>query len=258
MSIYIVENKKTIAPLFAGWDETMIWSCLDDCLGIAYADDLVNPVSVQIITGPFSFFGGKVNEELIRNNLDFSFDIVPQNHEWEQAIEAVYKEKIAKRIRYSTHKNNTFPVSRLEKIVAGLPEQYEIREFDPEVYQKVIASSWSEDMCENYKDYEDFNKNGIGFVIMEGDEVVSGASAFTYYNGGIEIQIDTREDKQRNGLALVCGAKLILACLDKNLYPSWDAHNLGSLAVAEKLGYTFNEEYTTYEFVENVTEGDVE
>ena len=61
--------------------------------------------------------------------------------------------------------------------------------------------------------------------------------------------MDTREDERRKGLAMACCASLILACLDRKLYPSWDAHNKGSLALAEKLGYHFDKEYPTYEFV---------
>lgn len=78
---------------------------------------------------------------------------------------------------------------------------------------------------------------------------MSGASSYTFYRDGIEVEIDTREDERRKGLALACGAKLILECLARKLYPSWDAHNSGSLALAEKLGYRFDKEYPTYEFV---------
>lgn len=67
--------------------------------------------------------------------------------------------------------------------------------------------------------------------------MVSGASSYTVYRDGIEIEIDTREDERRKGLALACGARLILECLACGRYPSWDAHNKGSLALAEKLGY---------------------
>jgi RimJ/RimL family protein N-acetyltransferase len=34
--------------------------------------------------------------------------------------------------------------------------------------------------------------------------------------------------------------------MDKGLYPSWDAANRTSVALAEKLGYHFDKEYVTY------------
>jgi len=36
------------------------------------------------------------------------------------------------------------------------------------------------------------------------------------------------------------------------LYPSWDAHNKGSLALAEKLGYHYAYDYTAFEVLERV------
>lgn len=59
-----------------------------------------------------------------------------------------------------------------------------------------------------------------------------------------------RIDQRRKGLASVCGAKLILECMKRGLYPSWDAQNKGSVALAEKLGYHFSHEYVAYEIFE--------
>ena len=86
-------------------------------------------------------------------------------------------------------------------------------------------------------------------VIIKDGELAAGASSYSRYKGGIEIEIDTREDHRRRGLAYACGAKLILECLGKGLYPSWDAQNMWSAALAEKLGYHFSHEYTAYEVV---------
>ncbi len=48
------------------------------------------------------------------------------------------------------------------------------------------------------------------------------------------------------GLAYACGARLILECLARGIYPSWDAHNLESAALAEKLGYHYDRPYTAF------------
>lgn len=246
MPIYQVNDKKTIAPLFYGWEQTMIWSCLQDCMGVAYA----RPSSAQIVVGPFCFFAGNVNYDLVKNNLNFSFDMIPQNSLWEEAIEFVYGDRVKRQVRYATKKEpEVFDVLMLRKIVESLTPPYEIKAIDHALYEQIIKYDWAEDLCANFENADSFVTNGLGFVIIKDDEIVSGASSFTFYRGGIEIEIDTREDERRKGLALTCGAKLILECLDRNLYPSWDAHNKGSLALAEKLGYRFDKEYPTYEFV---------
>ena len=44
----------------------------------------------------------------------------------------------------------------------------------------------------------------------------------------------------------MCAAALILECEKRGIYPSWDAHNVESKALAEKLGYRIDKEYTAY------------
>ena len=83
-------------------------------------------------------------------------------------------------------------------------------------------------------------------VLYEGT-VVSGASSYVHFRDGIEIEIDTREDFRRKGLAAACGARLVRECMERGLYPSWDAQNRWSVALAQKLGYHFDKEYDAYE-----------
>ena len=54
-------------------------------------------------------------------------------------------------------------------------------------------------------------------------------------------------EERRKGLAAAACAALILRCLDEGLYPSWDAQNMNSVHLAEKLGYELDHEYTAYE-----------
>ena len=75
---------------------------------------------------------------------------------------------------------------------------------------------------------------------------MSGAAAYCASRKEIDIQIDTLPEFRRKGLALACGAKLILECEKRGLYPSWDAHNPASAALAQKLGYHMEKEYPAY------------
>ena len=84
-------------------------------------------------------------------------------------------------------------------------------------------------------------------VILKDDRIVSGASSYTRYRGGIEIEVDTVESERRKHLATAVCAALILRCLKEGLYPSWDAHNMDSVRLAEKFGYELDHEYTAYE-----------
>lgn len=76
---------------------------------------------------------------------------------------------------------------------------------------------------------------------------VSGASSYSSYRGGIEIQVDTKKEYRGCGLASAACAKLILECQRRGWYPSWDAHNIKSVGLAEKLGYHYAGEYSVFE-----------
>ncbi len=70
-------------------------------------------------------------------------------------------------------------------------------------------------------------------------EVVCGASSYSIYDSGIEIEVATNYNHRRKGLATIVSAALILDCLEKEIYPNWDAANTTSAKLAEKLGICF-------------------
>ena len=118
---------------------------------------------------------------------------------------------------------------------------------DADLFALCRSSAWCQDLVSQFEDYETYKKLGIGIAVLKGESLAAGASSYARYREGIEIQIDTKEEFRRNGLAYACGAKLILECLNKGLYPSWDAQNQASAALAEKLGYHFDYEYRAFE-----------
>lgn len=238
--------------LFAGWQETIIWSCLQNVMGEIYVDCLENPASAMAIMGDFCFLAGEPKEEMVRFQPEWhrkNFIImVPQHEGWSEMIAACYEGTSRKTVRYALKKEpDVFEKERLQQAVKSLPGEYTIRMLDQELYDRCKKESWCCDWVNQYADYEAYRKYGLGVVILKGGEIVSGASSFSGYREGIEIEIDTKEEYRRKGLAYVSGAKLILECLERNLYPSWDAQNLWSVALAEKLGYHFSHEYEIYE-----------
>ena len=116
-------------------------------------------------------------------------------------------------------------------------------------YNMCKKNTWANDLVSQYKDYRAYKNLGLGIVVLKDGELVAGASSYSRYDKGIEIEIDTQEDHRRKELAYACGAKLILECLEEGLYPSWDAQNKWSVALAEKLGYHFSHEYVAYEIM---------
>lgn len=163
-------------------------------------------------------------------------------------IEEAYGDGVRFFTRYATKKETEFDLGHLQKLVDDLPESFDMKLIDRNLYEACLVEEWSRDLVGNYIDVEQFLDLGLGYVILHKGQVVSGASSYASYSGGIEIEVDTREDYRGLGLARACAAQLILACLDRNLYPSWDAHTLTSLKLAEKLGYQLDKPYQAYEW----------
>lgn len=250
--IYEIENTSAASPLFGSWEETIIWSCLQGVMGKIYADALESPTAAMAVLGDFAFFAGRPSVELAAykpGQLNQGFKImIPQNRQWENVITQFYAGKAKAVSRYAMKKEHgVFSKAKLEKAVACLPRQYEIFMIDEPLYQMCGQNAWSADLVSQFPAYGDYRSLGIGAVICKGNVIVSGASSYSRYRGGIEIEIDTKEEYRRRGLAYVCGAKLILECLKRGLYPSWDAQNYGSVALAQKLGYHYSHEYTAIE-----------
>lgn len=251
MVVKIYDTKK-VEALFYNWKETLIWSCLQSIMGDIYADSLENQLSAIAIIGDFCFFAGLPNKELvlykpIECKNDFII-MVPQNEQWGELIADAYGNRANQVTRYAIKKEkNVFDQEKLQNAVDFLPPEYSIKMIDKDIFDLCKSNGWSMDLVSQYKDYEMYKELGIGVAILKDGTLISGASSYARYKNGIEIEIDTKEEFRRKGLAYVCGAKLILECLERELYPSWDAQNKWSVALAEKLGYHYGHEYLAYE-----------
>ncbi len=253
--IYEMTDTQKASPLFGNWEEALIWSCVQGVMGKIYTDNLSNPASVMAVIGDFTFFAGKPNIDLVSYKPDWctkNFMImVPQSTLWQNIITEFYGKKAKVISRFAIKKEpEIFDKEKLQKAVSSLPRQYRISMIDEKLYQICRSEAWSADLVSQFPDYDTYRRFGIGAVVCKENIILSGASTYARYREGIEIEIDTREEYRRKGLAYACGAKLILECLKLGLYPSWDAHNKGSLALAQKLGYHYSHTYTAVEIWE--------
>lgn len=253
------EEMYKIEPLYAGWEESLLWSCMQGQMGRAWVDDIAHPTAAEIYLGDFYYFAGDEQsaeaEELIRNiPQDFQSDcalMVPRNEAWAQVIERVFPTNHKRVTRYALKKAPTkFDVEKLKEYAVRLPEGYTLHQIDEKLYHKAQSESFSKDFCAQFEDCADYLRRGLGFMVLYGDEPVAGASSYSMYTGGIELEFVTKEEYRRRGLGQAAAARLILECLDRGLYPCWDAANLQSRRIAERLGYTFDKEYPTYEIAD--------
>ena len=244
--IYELEDTSKVEKLFAGWEITLIYSCLQKVMGKVFVTDTENPRSAMAFVGVFAFVAGEPDRELVINKPDGFVVMIPQNERWSELIEECFPDA-RKFTRYAIRKDTVFDREKLEKMVAGLPEGYELKKIDSELYDLCLLDPVTFDFVSAFGSKEKYLELGRGMMILKDGKFVSGASSYTRYKEGIEIEVDTIPSERRKGLASVVCSALILACLDEGLYPSWDAHDMNSVRLSKKFGYEFDHEYTAYE-----------
>jgi hypothetical protein len=222
-------------------------------MGKAWVDDKPEPTMAIVIVADFCYLFGTVDD----NEDDVNMKKILENAQrkilmifdisWIVLIEKYYVNRFKKFKRFSIKREpNVFQRETLNSYIKAGESNFEIKRIDEEIYYKVLNDAFMADCCSNFTSIESFLSNGIGYVIMYDNEIISGASSYSYCKGSIDITIGTKEEYRKKGLALACASKLILDCLDKNIYPRWDATNIESVALAEKLGYHFEREYEVY------------
>lgn len=242
--------RKKLIPMFEGMDDTIILSCLQGHMGEAYVDNIDTPTVAVLIVGVFVIVSGAVNSEVAEElllNIPQNSLVLTDTDEWKNKIEKIYDGRYEKFSRYSFKKDAKYlDYNYIKSLISKLPNGYELRKIDEEITKTEFFIKHLDDFTEQFESVEDFLNRGFGYCILDGDKVVCCATSYSIYDGGIEIEIDTDKEYRKKGLATVASAALITYCLDRGMYPSWDAANLISVDLAQKLGYIMDKAYDTY------------
>lgn len=242
------------APLFAHWMEMMIVSALEGSMGNVWTLEDA-PGGALVECADFLFLSSRSTrsaESLLRawkqERAGRYAILVARDPALSALAPAVFGGDASPTRRYAFHKGGEdFDRSRLACFADAAPPEVRVCPFDWETYRMAMAAPWSRSFCEQFRSEEDFLARGLGMAAVRNGELVGGASSYICWSGGIELQVETRRDMRRQGIALACCARLILRCLDRGLYPSWDAANPESAALAARLGYRIAGPYDAWE-----------
>lgn len=251
-------KRNRLAKLFAGYR----WNYLPDAVlegyfGRAYADDEADPRVARLVFPRLglSIYGGDASHptawEELRRLPQYAI-VIFASTAWETLIEEIHAGNLVKLTRYA-FTSERLDRLHLEKLKDAVPAEFQVRQMDSVLAQQLgqEKSEFAEDHMSNYDSPQDFIERGYGYCILDGERIVCAATTFVTCSQGIEIQINTREEYRRKGLATVAAAHLILHSLEKNLDPNWDAANEISAGLTEKLGYTPQGTYPMYVVKEN-------
>lgn len=185
-------------------------------------------------------------------NLPENILAIVDTEEWKSRIETVHQGSIEKVQRYKFRKDpEDLDRNHIQNFLEKLPEGYELKRIDESLAKEPSLHEISEDFTRQFDSIDGYVNRGAGFCILYEGQVVCGASSYSIYDDGIEIEIGTNAKHRKKGLATVAAASLIIGCLDKGMYPSWDAANLESVKLAKKLGYILEGPYDTYNINSN-------
>lgn len=226
-------------------------SVLSGFQGSVLVDRSTSPQSALAIVGkgaPFAFLGGQVNEDLWMHLPKGDLIMVPQSSAWSNYLMTIKQHEVSPFIRYAMQAPQKFNRQRINQMKQSLADSYSISVINQQLFNQCLEESWSKDLVSNFDNYQDFCQQAMGFVVLNQGKIISGASTFLPLANGIEIEVDTHPRYQGQGLATIGVSYLINACLDREWYPSWDAHTAISRDFSKKFGYSVSFDYQAFEW----------
>lgn len=235
-------------------DIMLLWFLEGNPSCSAWVDDIILPEEAIIIAADFCYLLGTVKhpdeiEQILETNAHYKV-IIPCGTQWVTYLDKYLSEKVHRYKRYSIKQEpDVFNKNYLKQLIHKVIPEYEIKLIDKDIYNAVLNIDWAADGCCFFRSYKDFKENGLGYVALKDGQLICIASSYNAYKSTISVTIGTLEEYRRKGIAAACAASLILECLKKGIYPAWEAANMASVALAEKLGYHFDKEFDVYSLV---------
>ena len=242
-------NNEKVKNLFQTWTKNMVLYGLDAGLGQFFMNAPETSCLYQL--GNFIFPAGQVDPNLWQEfSKKYSLAdkvIISEESSWQEFLDS--QSDLGQFTRYAFADKVAFDTEALEKWQSRLPANYYLCPIDVMSYERLAEEAWSQDLQGDFSDFDHFQAaGGFGFLLYSGEEIIAGVSTGLVYHGALEIEIATKPAYQRQGLAKILGAQMILEAQNRSLFPLWDAHNEASKKVAESLGYQCLGVYPAYEW----------
>lgn len=237
------QDLKKIAPFFNDIRFFMGNSVLDGMMGTAYVDHPTHPKIAFLQVRNYCFMSGIIEKENLKVVLEQNFSdniFIPSNN-ISKILEELYPNQLIKKERYSLKKDVIFDIPKLEHMASLLPKEIVICKIEENLAKRIKKEKFI-NITDDYKTY------GVGFCCMHQNEIIGVASSSIYYSDGIEVNIKVKEAYRKQGIATAMASHLILECIKQKKKVSWDAANLHSLGLAEKLGFEYDSAYSIYQF----------
>ncbi len=246
LSIMPQERLYTLAPFFTGCGDTLIHAVLSGRHGQALVDDMDHPTGVALLLDREVALAGNpaILSRLVEVYEGDFLAVFVAPPACEQQVLALHAPKTQAFVRFAFRRPRLDP-QHLERLAAP-PEGAQLRPLDRELLRTLRSQAWAEDVMGVFPDEASFLCGALGWALCVQGQPVSVCSTAWSFPGGVEIQIDTHPDYYRKGFASCAAARFALDAMERGLQPTWDAANMISLRLAQKLGYQFDHAYVCW------------
>lgn len=164
---------------------------------------------------------------------------------WEKALLEAYPDLFRTRRYQMAYIPDAAKAQALKACIHRLPPEYRLVPFDEDIFARQPFGHGR-----NYPDYAAFRQYGAGFAVRRANDIVSVASSFLSHQGAVELDVFTLPGHRKKGLGIACCAEMLLDCQRRDIAVHWDAQNIASRSMAERLGYALEKEYDAYSFIQ--------
>ncbi len=217
-------------------------------MGKTYVDNADKPRAFKIEVGPFCYFAGNAKSELINKVIaDFQpgFLLMPSADDWVLSAKKIHGDRLIPFERFSFSSDN-LSIEHLDNLLQSVPLKSDIVHIDAENASQILSDFSEFADISDFDSIDDFAARGVGFCMIDNGRVIGIAYSSLVCSKGIEVSIFVLPDYRRKGAATALACNLLKYCLENGLDPHWDAANIESCKLAEKLGYVFAETYEAY------------
>jgi RimJ/RimL family protein N-acetyltransferase len=231
-------------------DEPQIRRCFAVLDGISHAgkiitDDVENP-TWSVVQEPYDgslYFGGNVNAEIITEVIthlrreadvlvglwlnDPRQELLPPEPTYDGRVLEFYDRPIGE---------------GLAQYLDSLPDDCVLRRLDRDL---VLRTEWGPDDVKAVGGIEVWEKSCFGYCLLQGDEILAEATVGLSALGLYEPGVFTQEAQRGKGYGTIVTARLVreIEALGGQTYWNCAKQNMGSIAIAHKLGYRIEKEY---------------
>jgi len=257
-----------VRPLFEELEWNLITSAVIEGTspGRVYADRAENPRTAFMCTVEGYYLAGYDNNDEFNTSLNkliferiFTGDTVRKDEtdvsigfhpdSWKEKIPIIFQGRIP---LTTARRHYVCTELKVDHWRGHVPEGFQVQCIDekllrtPQLEIPEHVTGW---MKTNWGSTSDFVEKGFGFCTLHDKRIVSWSLADCVSGNACEIGIHTREDYRRQGLATLTAAATVDHSLSSGFkYVGWhcDEYNLGSIGVAEKVGFKLERKYIQY------------